>query len=278
MPSPQWSFSLFPGRVARCAFRGAVGRRKRQPFPLPKRATCASGGSMDGRRFGRAPKSASFSRGGRPEMAGLMSEAALWLLDYARCTRNRPLGRAFPVRIVNGFHPPKVQKHKPLPIPPHTLLRENRARARTVDPDDQCHNQHQRPEDQQRDQRQYDVLRTPAEPVQPLRVQHVASVDLRLSLRRQVRHRLPFPLDGVLLLAALPAGFHTFLPHPCCSDGSYPPRVHTGRGICISISVGKRMPSPQWSFSLFPGRVARCAFRGAVGRRKRQPFPLPKRA
>ena len=63
---------------------------------------------MDGRRFGRAPKSAAFSRGGRLRMAGLMSEAALWLLDYARCTRNRSLGRAFPVRIVNGFHPPKV--------------------------------------------------------------------------------------------------------------------------------------------------------------------------
>ena len=63
---------------------------------------------MDGCRFGRAPKSAAFSRGGRLNMAGLMSEAALWLLDYARCTRNRPLGRAFPVRIVNGFHPPKV--------------------------------------------------------------------------------------------------------------------------------------------------------------------------
>ena len=63
---------------------------------------------MDGRRFGRAPKSAAFSRGGRLKMAGLMSEATLWLLDYARCTRNRPPGRPFPVRIVNGFHPPKV--------------------------------------------------------------------------------------------------------------------------------------------------------------------------
>ena len=65
---------------------------------------------MDGRRFGRASKTAAFSRGGRLKIAGLMSEAALWLLDYARCTRNRPLGRAFPVRIVNGFHPPKVAK------------------------------------------------------------------------------------------------------------------------------------------------------------------------
>ena len=115
MPSSRWSFSLFPGRVARRAFRGAVGRRKRQPFPPPKRArrtTCASGGSMDGRRFGRAPKSASFSRGGRLKMAGLMSEAALGTFCCARCTRNRPLGRAFPVRIVNGFHPPKVAKRK----------------------------------------------------------------------------------------------------------------------------------------------------------------------
>ena len=108
--SPMVVFAV-SGSCCACAFRGAVGRRKRQPFPLPKRAwraTCASGGSMDGRRFGRASKSASFSRGGRLKMAGLMSEATLWLLDYARCARNRPPGRAFPVRIVNGFHPPKV--------------------------------------------------------------------------------------------------------------------------------------------------------------------------
>lgn len=109
MPPPQWSFSLFPGRAPR--FCGAVGRRKRRSFPLPKRAwraTCASGGSMDGHRFGRTPKSAAFSRGDRLKMAGSMSEAALGTFCCARCTRNRPLGRAFPVRIVNGFHPPKV--------------------------------------------------------------------------------------------------------------------------------------------------------------------------
>ena len=110
-------------RVARCAFRGTVGRRKRQPFPLPKRATCASGGSMGGRRFGRAPKSAAFSRGGRLKMAGLMSEAALETFCCARCTRNRPPGRPFPVRIVNGFHPPKV---------PNLFSRMGKSRTRRI--------------------------------------------------------------------------------------------------------------------------------------------------
>ena len=236
MPSPQWSFSLFPGRVARCAFCGAVGRRKRQPFPPPKRTTCASGGSMDGRRFGRAPKSAAFSRGGRLKMAGSMSEAAPGTFCCARCTRNRPPGRAFPVRIVNSFHPPKVQEHEPLPIPPHALLRKDRTRFRTVTPNHQRHDQHQRPENQQRDQGQYNVLRAPAEPVQSLRVQHVASVDLRLSLRRRVRLRLPLLLDGVLLLAALLAGFHAILPHPVALMVRIRPACIQG-DICIFISV-----------------------------------------
>ena len=90
----------------------------------PKRATCASGGSMDGRRFGRAPKSASFSRGGRLKMAGLMSEAAPGTFCCARCTRNRSLGRAFPVRIVNGFHPPKVDNLKELSVLADPILRK----------------------------------------------------------------------------------------------------------------------------------------------------------
>ena len=115
--SPMVVFAV-SGSCCACAFRGAVGRRKRQPFPLPKRAwraTCASGGSMDGRRFGRAPKSAAFSRGDRLKMAGSMSEAALGTFCCARCTRNRPPGRPFPVQIVNGFHPPKVAKRKLTP-------------------------------------------------------------------------------------------------------------------------------------------------------------------
>ena len=123
--SPMVVFAVF-GSCCALRFRGAVGRRKRQPFPFLKRAwraTCASGGSMDGRRFGRAPKSAAFSRGGRPEMAGSMSEAALGTFCCAHCTRNRPLGRAFPVRIVNGFHPPKV---------PNLFSRMGKSRTRRI--------------------------------------------------------------------------------------------------------------------------------------------------
>lgn len=132
MPSPRWSFSLFPGRAPR--FCGAVGRRKRQPFPPPKRAwrgTCTSSGSMDGCRFGWAPKSAAFSRGGRLKMARSMSEAALWPFCCARCTRNRPLGRPFPVRIINGFHPPKVPDRADLLA---IFLKGRHRRPRDVDP------------------------------------------------------------------------------------------------------------------------------------------------
>ena len=103
---------VFAVSVLRAALLRRGGPADAAAFPSPEariaRGTCASGGSMDGRRFGRAPKSAAFSRGGRLKMAGSMSEAALETFCCARCTRNRLLSRPFPVRIVNGFHPPKV--------------------------------------------------------------------------------------------------------------------------------------------------------------------------
>ena len=114
--SPMVVFAVSGSRAALFAARWTGGSGS---LPSPEarmaRGACASGGSMDGRRFGRAPKSAAFSRGDRLKMAGLMSEAALGTFCCARCTRSRPLGRAFPVRIVNGFHPPKVAKRKLTP-------------------------------------------------------------------------------------------------------------------------------------------------------------------
>ena len=113
MPSPQWSFSLFPCCAPR--FCGAVGRRKRQPFPLPKRATCASGGSMDGRRFGRAPKSAAFSRGARLKMTGSMSEAAFGTFVVRVAQEAGRLAAHSLCELSMVFHPPKVAKRKLTP-------------------------------------------------------------------------------------------------------------------------------------------------------------------
>ena len=118
MPSPQWSFSLFPGRVARRAFaaRWAGGSgslslpRSAHGAGLARQAVRWMDAGSDGRR--KAPLSAAAAGLKWPDRC-LKPRSGTFCC--ARCTRNRPLGRAFPVRIVNGFHPPKVAKRKLTP-------------------------------------------------------------------------------------------------------------------------------------------------------------------
>lgn len=69
------------------------------------------------------------------------------------------------VQSTNNFHTSEIQEHKRLAIPADALLREDRAGARAVEPDDARDHEHERPKDQQGDSGQKDVLRAPADPV-----------------------------------------------------------------------------------------------------------------
>ena len=89
--SPMVVFAVF-GSCCACAFRGAVGRQKQQPFPPPKRAWRAGlarqavrwmGAGSDGRR--KAPLSAAAAGLERPDRC-LKPRSGFWIMRAAQET------------------------------------------------------------------------------------------------------------------------------------------------------------------------------------------------